>query len=214
MASITVQQLLVRLEEQQAEIDDLKAQVGRGGVCSDPSHPITVRVSSCHDAGRSRRPRLEPLASSAPSYSILTCLLTPRAAGAGIIRQQFVNAHPQSDQYRSRQRNLGHVQLECHHSRKSTSADASAVAVRGTVDNKQSTGGIGVNGLAPAGVGVSGSSTSGTGVAGSSSTGAGVTGTSASTAGGAVAVEGTITSTSPGGSAAGVFGQNNGTETA
>jgi hypothetical protein len=102
-----------------------------------------------------------------------------------------------------------------------TTAGASSSAVRGQnndttangigVYGSQAGSGQGVFGNAPSGTGVAGSSTSGTGVLGSSGTGIGVSGTSASTAGGAAAIRGTITSTTPGGFSAGVYGQNNGT---
>jgi hypothetical protein len=92
-----------------------------------------------------------------------------------------------------------------------TSADSSAVAVRGTIDSKTPGAGTGVVGSAPHGTGVSGGSVSGNGVHGSSTSGIGIIGTSASTSADAAAVQGTITSTSPGPLSAGVLGINNGT---
>ena len=93
----------------------------------------------------------------------------------------------------------------------STSPGANSAGVRG-VSNGTGAAGIGVYGSQNGtGSGVYGYTPGGTGVVGSSSTGTGVAGSSDSTAGGALAVKGTITNTSPGGSSAGVFGQNNGT---
>src|SRR5262249_24761361 len=81
-----------------------------------------------------------------------------------------------------------------------SSAGSGAVALRGTIDATSGTG-TGVLGISPKGTGVSGASAKGIGVAGSSG----------STAANAVALEGTITSTSPGSSSAGVRGINKGT---
>jgi len=102
-----------------------------------------------------------------------------------------------------------------------TSDAANAVAIRGSIDSKQPGAGTGVVGAASAGTGVSGSSnngtgvtgtaTSGTGVKGTSATGVGVEGATASAKSSAVAVQGTISSATPGSFSAGVYGLNKGT---
>jgi hypothetical protein len=91
-----------------------------------------------------------------------------------------------------------------------TSTASSAVAVHGAVTGTTATG-TGVVGSAHNGTGVKGTSVDGNGVSGKSTVGIGVVGSSASTAAGAIAIQGTISSTSPGGDSAGVRGINNGT---
>ncbi len=212
MASITVQQLLARLDQQQAEIDDLKAQIARGSQCADPPDPMTGTRP-----GMSRRGALKTAAAGALGL-VGAGILDPGSAAYAAGKQGQTSFVSKSSAPTIKGTNTGtggaisatsHSNATVHGSQ--TSAKAGAVALRGTIDNGKSQGGIGVVGIAPAGVGVSGSSTTGTGVVGSSSTGSGITGISASTAGGAVAIEGTITSQQPGGSSAGVLGQNNGT---
>jgi hypothetical protein len=102
-----------------------------------------------------------------------------------------------------------------------TTAGLSAAAVRGQnndttghgigVYGSQNGSGQGVFGFTPSGIGVQGTSTSGTGVNATSTSGIGVSGTSASTAANAMAVQGVISSTSPGSASAAVRAQNNGT---
>ena len=74
-------------------------------------------------------------------------------------------------------------------------------------------GGYGVYGSSGSGTGVYGTSNSGIGVDAYSASNTAVRGLADSTADKAAALQGTITSTSPGGNSAGVLGQNNGTGT-
>jgi hypothetical protein len=84
-------------------------------------------------------------------------------------------------------------------------------SVSGIGVNVSGGSGTGVNATSGSGTGVSASSSSGTAVFASSGSGTAVNGTSGSTAASATAINGVISSTSPGGFSAAVRGQNNGT---
>lgn len=201
MSGSVIEELLARLDQQQARIERLESA---SGAPPDPSRAPksrrdVLRTAAVGTAGFVGAMLVEPaIAGAAPAAhtgSFSSTTTAPAVAATNTGKGNAVSARS----------GLG---TTVHAS--TTSTATTAVALRGTVDGKPSRG-TGVVGSTANGTGVRGSSTSGTGVIGTSSTGAGISGTSASKASAAVAVEGTITTTTPGGFSAGVRGVNNGT---
>jgi hypothetical protein len=230
MATPTIEELLARLEEQQARIERLEsgpapaASPGAG----EPAEP------GPHHGGMTRRGMVTTAAVGTAGLVGAILAESGGVASAATGPGTFTsNSATPAVKATNTAKGYG-VQATAGSAAavraNQTGTAAKDVAVFGVINNSTGTGtgvkgtspkGAGVAGVSTSGSGMAGSSTSGTGVTGSSGTGAGVagssgtgtgvTGASGSTVGGAVAVLGTITSTSPGGSSAGVFGQNNGT---
>lgn len=202
MTTPTIEELLARLEEQQARIELLESRTVApvaGPAAGEPAEPAPhrtgltrrgmVKTAAAGAAGIVGAMLIEPegvaSAADAGPASFTSSTTKPAVTATNTGKGTGLTAHAKSAP-------------AIHGSQTSTAA--SGVGVRGTIDS--------TNG---AGTGVLGISPHGTGVAGSSANGTGVKGSSGSTGSGAAAVQGTITSTSPGGYSAGVQGVNNGT---
>ena len=202
MAAPTIEELLARLEEQQARIELLESRTiapVAGPAADEPAE------SGPHRAGLTRRGMVKTAAAGAAGI-VGAILIEPEgvASAADVGPASFTSSTttPAVTATNTGKGNglTAHAKSAPAIHGSQTSTAASGVGVRGTIDS--------TNG---AGTGVLGISPNGTGVAGSSTNGTGLTGSSGSTASGAAAVQGTITSTSPGGYSAGVQGVNNGT---
>ncbi|HEX3492115.1 MAG TPA: hypothetical protein VHU92_22405 [Streptosporangiaceae bacterium] len=200
MATPTVEELMARLEEQQARIELLESR-------SAPPAASPAEQSDQHSPGITRR-GLVAAAAAGTAGLVGGMLLEPGAALASTTSphgpESFASSTstPAVTATNTGKGNAimatGSNAAAVHGSQKSSAASTSAI--KGTIDGKNGAG-IGVWGLSP----------TGSGVTGASKTGIGVTGTTGSTASGAAAIEGTVTSTSPGGYSTGVRGVNNGT---
>jgi hypothetical protein len=131
-----VQQLFARLEQQQAEIDDLKAQVARGSQCADPPDPMTGTRP-----GLSRRGVLKTAAAGALGL-VGAGILDPGSAAYAAGKQGQTSFVSKSSAPTIKATNTGtggaisatsHSNATVHGSQ--TSAKAGAVALRGTIDN-------------------------------------------------------------------------------
>jgi hypothetical protein len=207
MATPTVEELLARLEEQQARIELLESR-------SAPPAPATTDATAQADQPASRISRRGLVAAAAAGTAGLVggMLLEPGAALASTSAATTTPHGPESFASSSSTPAITATNTGKGNAIMATGANAAAVhgsqksgaattsAIKGTIDATNGAG-IGVWGISPAG----------SGVTGASKTGIGVTGTTSSTASGAAAIEGTVTSTSPGGYSTGVRGVNNGT---
>jgi len=198
----TIEELLARLEEQQARIELLESRTIAPAAGPVADQPIE---SGPHRAGMTRRGMVRTAAAGAAGI-VGAMLIEPEgvasAADAGPVSFTSSTTKPAVTATNTGKGNglTAHAKSAPAIHGSQTSTGSSGVGVRGTIDSANGTG-TGVLGISP----------NGTGVSGTSSAGTGVTGSSGSTASGATAVQGTVTSTSPGGYSAGVYGQNNGT---
>jgi hypothetical protein len=204
MATPTVEELMARLEEQQARIELLESRsappaAGQPEQSDQHSPSITrrglVAAAAAGTAGLVGGMLLEPGAALASTTAATTSPHGPESFASSSSTPAITATNTgQGNAIMATGKNAAAV----HGSQKSGAATTSAI--KGTIDATNGAG-TGVWGISPAG----------SGVTGASKTGIGVTGTTGSTASGAAAIEGTVTSTSPGGYSTGVRGVNNGT---
>lgn len=207
MATPTIEELLTRLEEQQARIELLESRsappappaTDPAAPADQPSPRITrrglVRTAAAGTAGLVGGMLLEPGAALASTTAATTSPHGPESFASSTSTPAITATNTGKGNAIMA---TGTNSAALHGSQKSAAATTSAI--KGTIDATNGAG-IGVWGISPAGSGVTGATTSGIGV----------TGTTSSTASGATAIQGTVTSTSPGGYSAGVQGVNNGT---
>jgi hypothetical protein len=204
MASPTIEQLLTRLQEQEARIERLEsghpgprapapapepAESEPGPRSSRMTRRGMVKAAAVGTAGIVGAMLMESEAAAttagqAPA-SFTSSTITPAVTATNTGTGFAIKATGQSSTVvQALQNGVG----------------APVVAVRGKISSPNGKGS-----------GVVGEATKGTGVSGSSTGGVGVAGSSASTAANASGVQGTISSTAPGSFSAGVRGVNNGT---
>lgn len=212
MATPTIRELLARLEEQQARIERLES-----AAAAPAANPVAGKPaeSSRGPAGLTRRGMAKAAAAGMAGLAGAMLVEPAGAASAATSGPASFTSSTKTPAVKASNTGQGNAitafaQVGTVIHGQQNSAGSQAAGLRGTIKGKNGTG-AGVVGASPAGPGVRGSSASGPGVEGSSGTGTGVTGSSGSTASGTAAVQGTITSTSPGGYSAGVLGVNNGT---
>jgi hypothetical protein len=215
MTTPTIGELMALLEEQRARIERLEAHEAH-----DAAREVTVDESAGGSAAHEDAPTMTRrgmlTGAAVGTAGLVGALLAvdpgvAAAAGPGTFTSATSNPA-----VRATDTGTGSAVLATANGGASVRASqlskaATAIAVQGTIDSTTPGAGTGVKGASPGGIGVKGGSTTGTGVLGVSSTGTGVVGSSGATTGDAAAIEGTITSTSPGASSAGVRGVNNGT---